>query len=305
MQQNKPAIFLGTAMWGWTTSRETAFSLLDAFYTAGGRQVDAATNYPINKIPTDFRKAEGILREWIQTQGIHDLKIMMKVGSVNNMRTPEHNLRKSFLMMCLDEYRGMLGSNLDTFMIHWDNREDEAEIRDTLEALVLARQQGLRVGLSGIRYPDRYAKLNLDYALDFCIQIKLNLLQNDYARYRDFHGTQRFIAYGMNAGGIKLAPEDYRPDASLSARGGDPLQEPSLVQDLRQWLATLPTNSRRPNPSLMNHLGMLYAWYHPDVAGLLLGPSRLEQLHDSLYWAEQLRTQDYSDLYHQLRALAI
>jgi len=40
---------LGTAMWGWTVSRPVCFDLLDTFYAAGFRQIDAAVNYPINK----------------------------------------------------------------------------------------------------------------------------------------------------------------------------------------------------------------------------------------------------------------
>jgi aryl-alcohol dehydrogenase-like predicted oxidoreductase len=49
-------LLLGTAMWGWTVSRPTCFDLLDTFYAAGFRQVDAAVNYPINKNPDDSER---------------------------------------------------------------------------------------------------------------------------------------------------------------------------------------------------------------------------------------------------------
>jgi aryl-alcohol dehydrogenase-like predicted oxidoreductase len=301
---NKPSLALGTAMWGWTVAPEAAFALLDAFYAAGGREVDGATNYPINKIPEDFRRAERILAEWAGAHGVTDLKVMMKVGSIDNLRSPEHNLSKSFLLICLDEYQALLGANLDTLMVHWDNRDSEADIAETLEALAIARQAGLRVGLSGIRHPERYARLNLDFGLDFRIQIKHNLLQSDYARYRDFHGSRRFIAYGLNAGGVKLRAEEYGPGASLAARGGNPGETPPLVHDLRQWLAALPNANRRPLPTAMNHLGMIYAWYHPDISTLLAGPSSAGQMQDTLNWAQHLGQYDYSDLYLQLRDLA-
>lgn len=65
-------------------------------------KVDAAVNYPINKNPDDFRAAEHILLDWVRTHGIRDLKITMKLGSLNNLRSPEHNLSKSFLLLNLD-----------------------------------------------------------------------------------------------------------------------------------------------------------------------------------------------------------
>ncbi|MEN0006767.1 MAG: aldo/keto reductase, partial [Bacteroidota bacterium] len=206
MPQQAPILILGTAMWGWTTSPQQCFALLDYFYEAGFREIDAATNYPINKNPADFRKSEQILLEWIKANGINDLKVMIKVGSVNNLRTPEHNLQKSFLLVMLDEYRYLFGDNLDTFMIHWDNREDEQAIHASYEALQQAQQLGFRVGLSGIKHPAIHAKVNEQFQLDVRIQFKHNLLYSDYQRYAPFHGKQRFITYGINAGGLKLSP---------------------------------------------------------------------------------------------------
>lgn len=273
-----PSLLLGTAMWGWTISRQTAFALLDAFYHEGLREIDAAVNYPINKNPADFRASENILIDWIQAHGISDLKITMKVGSLNNLRTPGHNLTKSFLLLNLDDYRYRLGANLDTFMIHWDNREDEALIGETLEALAVAREQGLRAGLSGIRRPDIYAKLNTlpEFNFDFRIQIKHNILQSDYARYAPFHGKRRFVAYGIHAGGIKLNPAEYRPDSSLRARGGDPENIPQAIARLREWMAA------DPGVPGFHRLAMIFAAFSPGMEGIIIGPSALEQLKQSI-----------------------
>jgi aryl-alcohol dehydrogenase-like predicted oxidoreductase len=287
-------------MWGWTVTSDRAFALLDAFYEAGGREVDGATNYPINKDPDDFRAAEHILLQWLRARGVTDLKITMKVGSLNNLRSPECNLTPGFLLFCLDEYQDKLGQNLDTIMIHWDNRDDPAAIAGTLEALAVIQRAGYRVGLSGIRYPEHYASWLAQQPLDCRIQIKHNLLHSDYDRYRPFHGQRRFIAYGINAGGLKLDPHAYRGDASLRARGGNTDEVPAIVPRLQAWLASL-ADSRRPTPVTMNHLGMIYALLHPDIGQVLIGPSRLEQLHDTLNWARYLSEYSYADLYEQLK----
>ncbi len=295
----KPVLLLGTALWGWTIDKNTAFALLDEFYAAGYREIDAAVNYPINKNPADFRASERILLEWIAAHHIHDLKVVMKIGSLDNLYSPDTNLTKSFLLLNLDDYRFRLGSNLDTFMIHWDNRADAASIENTLEALAEARRAGLRIGLSGIRHPQVYALLNEKpaFQFDFRIEIKHNVLHSDYARYAAFHGHRRFLAYGIHAGGLKLNPETYRDNSSLKVRGGQTHVLPPVAEKIRQWI------QEDPAAPDFHHLAMLYAAYSPDVEGIIIGPSSVEQLRQSLQVAAGFDAQRDEIWYEQLAAL--
>ena len=298
-----PTLFLGTALWGWTVSKETAFQLLDYFYQQGFRQVDAATNYPINKIPADFRRSEEILLEWIQAHSIQDMKVIMKVGSLNNMYTPDQNLTKSFLLMNLDDYQGKFGTNLDALMIHWDNRDKPAEIDESLSAFDYVYQQGLSVGLSGIKHPEIYHDLNKRYAFDFSIQIKHNLLYSDYARYTSFHGKRRFITYGINAGGLKLSVKSYHRQSSLKVRGGDTTNAHPIIPQLQALIPKLNQSSERPDIQLFNHIGLCHAFHSPDIKGILVGCSRLEQLEDSIAFHRHLIDFDYRDVYLRLLEL--
>lgn len=299
----RPTLLLGSALWGWTVPRETAFQLLDDFYGHGFRQVDTATNYPINKNPADFRRAEQIILEWIQTHGIQDLEVMMKVGSLNNMFTPENNLTKSFLLMNLDDYQAKFGPNLHTFMIHWDNREAANLVDQSLQALDYARQQGLAVGLSGIRHPEIYHQLNQQYQFDFSIQIKHNLLHSDYQRYTPFHGKRRFITYGINAGGLKFSTTTYHEQSSLKVRGGNTAETPPLVQQLEKLLPEINQSAERPAIQSFNHIGLCYSFHCPDIHGILLGCSRPEQLADSIAFHRHLVDFDYRDVYLRLLEL--
>jgi aryl-alcohol dehydrogenase-like predicted oxidoreductase len=287
-------------MWGWTTPKATAFALLDEWYAQGFREVDGATNYPIDKNPEHFRLSENILREWIKVHGVSDLQLMVKIGSVDNLRTPEHILTKSFVLMMLDEYRWMFGSNLATLMVHWDNREDAAAIHEMLEAFDTARHYGLQIGLSGIRHPEIYAELNREFNFDFRIQLKHNVLQSDYGRYAPFHGERRFIAYGINAGGLKLNIATYASHSALAARGADVTNEPPLVEKIRQVIAKANGTPGRPLLSRMNEIGLIYAFYQPDMQGILLGVSDVEQLKDSIGFYEVLRECDFRDVFEML-----
>lgn len=298
-------LLLGTALWGWTTPDTVCFQLLDRFYALGGRVVDTATNYPINRQPDDFRRAERILAQWLKTNGIADMEVMMKIGSINNMRTPDHNLSPSFLLLCADEYGQLFGTNLRTLMVHWDNRADAAAIAETLDVLRDFKATGLDVGLSGIQHPDVYAQLWPQYGLGTVpIQIKHNLLHSDWPRYAPLHAHGRFIAYGINAGGLKLPHETYAPNASLLARGGGADAHLPLVTALAAAQSTWANDTQRPTPDRMNHLGMLYAALHPAVGGIILGVSQTEQLDDAFQWLHTLGQYDYAGVYAALCQIA-
>ena len=145
-------LVLGSAQWGWNVSPAEAFRLLDAWLGSGRRDIDCATNYPINRNPADFRASEKILLEYVQAHGLRDLRITMKIGSLDNMRSPEVNLAPSFVLMMGEEYHRLFDTNLHCLMFHWDNRDDEAAIRASLEALaILQKEAGIRPGLSGIK----------------------------------------------------------------------------------------------------------------------------------------------------------
>ena len=296
-------LILGTAMWTWTTPKEVCFQLLDKFYEKGFREVDSATNYPINKNPDDFRAAERILEEWIRANGISDLKVMMKIGSINNMRTPDNNLSESFILMNLDEYKFKFGDNLQTLMIHWDNREDMSEIKKTFNAFQIVHNQGFKVGLSGIKYPGIYRKIMGEHDFDFRIQMKHNLLYSDYERYKVFHGKKRFITYGINAGGIKLDLQKYHENSSLKARGGETENLSPIAQKVSAVIQKMNENSARPKITSFNQVGMIYAFHNPDVDSILIGPSKIEQLQSTTDFFEVLRKDDYSDVFSKLKNL--
>ena len=59
--------------------------------------------------------------------------------------------------------------------------------------------------------------------------------------------------------------------------------------------------TERPGVSTMNHCGMVFAYHHPEVSGILLGTSRPQQLADSINFFRAMQRYDYSDFYEQLK----
>lgn len=300
---------LGSAQWGWNVTRAEAFRLLDDWLATGRRKVDCATNYPINRNPADFRAAEKILLEYVRAHGLRDLQITMKIGSLDNMRSPEVNLAPSFLLMMGEEYERLFGENLHCLMFHWDNRDEVEAIHASLESLAkLQNESGIRPGLSGVKFPEAYVQANEELKLPFDIQLKHNVFQSDFERYAPFlSNTQTlkhsFFAYGINGGGVKL-DEHYDADSVFLARGGQPEKVAAMLEKIRAILPDLNTAFVRPPVKTMNHLGLIFAALHPDLSGILLGVSSVSQLQETLDFWRNLETFDYSDVFQALNKIA-
>lgn len=304
-------LVLGTAQWGWNVSEKEAFALLDAWLKTGRREVDCATNYPINRNPEHFRAAERILKTYVDAHGIQELALTMKIGSMDNMRSPEVNLSPSFLQMMSEEYHRLFGHNLSVVMLHWDNRNAPEVIQESLEALQrLGTSLGVRPGLSGIAHPEAYAQANAQLGLNFDIQLKHNVLHSDLERYVPLQrnvlagGPHRFFAYGINAGGIKL-DGNYPPDSTFITRGGQTESLLPVLDKIRAMMPDWATAFVRPPVKTMNHLGLINAGLHPGIQGLVLGASSVAQLHETLDFWRNLETFDYSDIFSSLKKILL
>lgn len=293
------ALILGSASFGWNVSRSTAFDLLERWVQSGFEEIDAATNYPLNGRKEDFRASEQIVAEFIRTHGIDgQLSITMKVGALSNQRTPEINLSPSFFLMMAEEYSQLFGEkNIRGLMPHWDNRTDIAEIESTLEALAILEKKGFQPGLSGIKHPEIYAELNRRFQFNFDIELKINPFYSDLPRYSAFDSAaHRFMAYGVNAGGVKLDGQ-YTDQNSLSLRGVDPHLFETELTRLRGLLPIWNSASVRPPIKTMNQLGLIRAALDPAVGAVIVGANAAPQLESTLDFWKNLDHFDYADVY--------
>jgi aryl-alcohol dehydrogenase-like predicted oxidoreductase len=295
-------LIMGTAQWGWNINQRQAFETLDAWLKAGHRDIDCATNYPINRQPADFRAAERILLEYIRAHGLkNDIRVTMKIGSLNNMRTPDGNLSPSFILMMGEEYARLFGESLHGIMLHWDNRSDADAISTSIEALQsLKKNIGIQPGLSGIAHPEVYAQILNRNTDEYDIQLKNNVIQSDMVRYAPLkHSKHRFWAYGINAGGLKLDGQ-YGQESTFAARGGQPDYGAAVVQKIQEKLPVWNSQSRRPPIQNMNQIGLIFNALHPDIHGVLLSFSNTDQMQETLDWMVQLEKSNYQDVFEDL-----
>lgn len=274
---------LGTAMWGWTLDKDNAFRLADRFYGAGGRQFDTASNYPIDKDPEHFGLAARWLAEWLEMRGAEEAEVIVKVGALTNDGGPQNDLSPAFLADALDDCRALFGPALATFSLHWDDREDRDAIAETVEVFGAAREGELAIGLSGIARPDLYHALAPDLAAHWRIQIKHNPLTREaYGHYRPFRGHRRFIAYGLNGGGLRFGGH-YAAGDSATVRGiAKDVDLGPFERFIEDHRATAEC------PRTFNELAILNAAANDDMEAILIGPSKPAQLEETFAYLSGL-----------------
>jgi aryl-alcohol dehydrogenase-like predicted oxidoreductase len=296
--ERKKDLILGTALWGWSIDKPAAFALLDAYYEQGFRWVDTATNYPIDKNPEHHRLAERMLAQWANERNVCDLRLIVKIGSVSNDGSSLNNLTPDFIGRAYGQYRNLYEKNLDSLWIHWDNRDSSESISATLAALreVSPNQP---VGLSGIRYPELYAEAGRDLDLRFRIQVKHNLLSSALGHYQALRERSTFYAYGLNAGGLSLTPSSSE-SSSIRLRQIDPAILVRLRPKIEAFIQESHNAGRRLQLETLNQIAMLYAYGSPQLSGMIIGPSKLGQLAESVSFFRQLESQDIESWYRQV-----
>lgn len=275
-------LVLGTALWGWGIERSEAFELLEHFLQSGGQLVDTATNYPINKQKADYGLATRWIAEWVSHNQKSELALTIKIGSSDNMGSPDTKLSPDDIERTTNTLQNQFGDSLSCVSIHWDDRSEETfeSIEQTVNAMSRLEHSGLSIGLSGIKYPDLYLKADPTLAAKWIIQVKENLMTR-LARetYQPWFPEAKYLAYGINLGGLKSEAPKAGSSIDLRRINISNLFTEKLVQFIDS------THEFEPRPTTFNELALAVSYVNPALSGVIIGPRNLEQLKSSLdYW---------------------
>jgi aryl-alcohol dehydrogenase-like predicted oxidoreductase len=276
-------VVLGTALWGWGVDKHEAFQILDHFMESGGTVVDVATNYPINKVASDYGLALEYISDWIKSRQHNGLQVILKLGALDNLGSNQFDLSRDRIARIVDEADRKLGKSLFCISVHWDNRDqsldDYAGIEETAKELQELSASGFEIGLSGIKNPAAYKKCINLCPNDLWIQVKENLLTHQ-ARdsYEQVFPDAKYLAYGLNMGGLKI--DENRPESSKQLRN---ITYPTwLVDSIRRFLTE---NDLYPEVRTVSDLTLFHAFCNRRLSGVILGPRTKAQLREALgFW---------------------
>lgn len=277
-------LVLGTALWGWGVNRNEAYELLESFFENGGTIVDTSTNYPINKCKKDFGIVIKWLADWKALYESSKFSLIVKIGSMDNMGSPNFDLSPQNIISTTNSLRDKFGDSLSCISIHWDNRgggiNDNCLIDKTVDAMTRLESSGLAIGMSGIRFPELYYKANPVLSDKWIIQVKENFVTSSAREaYQDFFPLAKYLAYGINLGGLKIGP--LRNDSSIKLREiSVPL---SLVEKLSTFISS--NHGLQPSPNSLNELALIASYVNPSLSGVIIGPRNVKQLMSTIdYW---------------------
>jgi len=275
MNNIEKRLILGTALWGWGVSKKEAFLILDNFVENGGLYIDCATNYPINKNIKDYGLALLWIEEWIKINN-KKLFIIVKVGSIDNLGTPNFDLSSNNILTVSKRLIDIFGDSLGCISVHWDNRIENKDFKLVQETVIALKEikekNNLSIGLSGIKNPRFYYEAMPDLVDDWIIQCKENFLtQEARLNYQEYFPLAKYYAYGINMGGIKFSDEK-----SVSAR----IREINYSSKLKEVISTsLQDNQIIDNGlSTVNDLNMAFIFLNTIYNGIIIGPRTVEQL---------------------------
>jgi aryl-alcohol dehydrogenase-like predicted oxidoreductase len=277
---------LGTALYGWGIEKTVAFNLLDIFYKNGFRFIDSAYNYPINSQPKSLNASMNILSEWIAAHQIRDMKIIYKAGSILNENTPENNLTIPNLKNNIELSINKFGSsNIESFMIHWDNQEDTYSKHHFKDIFSLLKQYNIHFGLSGISYPKIYQNSLSDINMLYT-QGKHNIFFSDISKYDCLVvPNKRFFSYGISVSGLKLNKEDYTKHSYVSLARQPSFHDNIMTEKNKQKLIRF--FDKYPYAKSMYHTGIILNEKNKNVFGYMVAPRSIEQLNEILSFRQK------------------
>lgn len=297
---DRKILVLGTALWGWGVDRPAAYHILERFLSLGGRFVDTATNYPINKRSEDFGLAAKWIAEWIELNDAKPLSVFVKVGARDNMGSSSINLTAENILKSMDFFRNSYGEALSAIAIHWDNRGDDEYdqdlIAETVEIMNRIHSTGLQIGFSGVRRPDLYLNALPCLSDKWWIQVKENVMScAARMEYEKFFPKARYLAYGINMGGLKS--ESHSENSSLALRG---IKCPcNLVEHLTEFITF--DHGLQPSPQNLNELALLIAYFNSALSGVVIGPRSVEQLENTMRFWGRLKTESSPTMINQVK----
>lgn len=139
-QLTPSVLCLGTSDLGSTIDRETSFSMLDAFYAAGGTFFDSAKVYA-NWLPGERSVSEKTLGAWVNSRQLRDQVTIATKGAHPELHSM-HIARMSPAEITGDLEDSLRHLQMERIDLYWLHRDDSqrpvAEILETLQAQVLA-----------------------------------------------------------------------------------------------------------------------------------------------------------------------
>ena len=273
-------ICLGGNTFGWTSSDDESFAVLDKFYEGGGRMIDTAQGYSVWVPGHVGGESEAVLGKWLDARGVRaDMRIATKTGMGGN----PGDLEPAKLSTELDKSLERLRTDyVDLYYAHRDDPQTPLdEIAQGFDSLV---KQGKVRELGASNFTAERLSLAIDIAVESRL-VPYTALQNEYnlVHREQYEGAiqqlcvERDIAslpyFGL-ASGFLTGKYRSTDDFKKSARGN------GMERFFQEGLPVLAVMDDIARETGASHSAIALAWIiaQPGIAAPIAGARVPEQV---------------------------
>ncbi|WP_284125357.1 aldo/keto reductase [Parerythrobacter aestuarii] len=219
-------LVLGGNVFGWTSKGDEAFTVLDAFYEAGGRMIDTADVYSAWVPGHKGGESETVLGEWLASRGVRsEMRLHTKTGMLGGKELYD----PARVLQSLDASLERLQSDaIDLYYAHKDY--EELEIGAIVEAFDGAVKSGKVRAIGASNFNAARLDAALAHARDTgatpftALQNEYNLVARnaygeDLQELVTAHGIAMLPFFGL-ASGYLTGKYRTEEDFAKSLRGG-------------------------------------------------------------------------------------
>ena len=273
-------ICLGGNTFGWTSSDDESFAVLDKFYEGGGRMIDTAQGYSVWVPGHVGGESEAVLGKWLDARGVRaDMRIATKTGMGGNPGDLEPTKLNAELDKSLERLRT---DYVDLYYAHRDDPQTPLDVvAHGFDSLV---KQGKVRELGASNFTAERLSLAIDVATDSGL-VPYTALQNEYnlVHREQYEGAiqqlcvERDIAslpyFGL-ASGFLTGKYRSTDDFKKSARGN------GMERFFQEGLPVLAVMDDIARETGASHSAIALAWIiaQPGIAAPIAGARVPEQV---------------------------
>jgi aryl-alcohol dehydrogenase-like predicted oxidoreductase len=271
---------LGGNTFGWTSTEDESFAVLDAFYAAGGRMVDTAQGYSVWVEGHVGGESETVIGKWLESRGVRgEMRIATKTGMMGNAGDLDPAKVAAELEKSLERLR------TDYVDLYYAHRDDQSL---PLDEVIAGFDVLVKAGKVRELGASNFTAERLTAALDTAESrglTRYGVLQNEYNLVnRDQHeGDVRAVCLARDVIGLPyfglasgFLTGKYRStdDFAQSARGS------GMDRFFDKGQPVLAVMDQIAAETGASHAGIALAWINaqPSIAAPIAGARILSQL---------------------------
>ena len=295
-----PAVALGTVFFGTRVAEDEAFGLMDAYYEAGGRWIDTARVYctqlfkPEERLPS-FCDSEEVIGRWIRARELEKQVTVITKGAHWNLADHAMRVKPECILHDFQTSLNKLGlDKIDIYFLHNDDASvPVGELVDAMNQVYASGRAGA-IGVSNwqvsrIMEANRYAQahglvpfsisqVKWSYALPTAQAPAGSInMEGDPSQYRGYcEMNMPVMAYSSQARGffMKVHERGFKAEGLGSAAPflseANRRRAEAVFEVAQSWRISIAAAS------------FSYQWSREVPVTVLVGPSNVDQLRDSL-----------------------